>query len=187
MSILRIAALMLAATATASGGSIVFDFNALVVGTTTQFPDTVGGLTTTYSSPSDPGAFVVSQSFFTTLTGNILLQNVSGAVLSIDFSDPQSSVALSFATATVDPFEMDAYSGSTLLGSSTASGLVRSSQFPEGIISFSGGPFDRVLLFTRDGSPFAIDDVTAMPEPSSLLLIVFGFTALRGLATRFDR
>src|ERR1035437_9864921 len=113
MSILRIAALVLAATATASGGSIVFDFNALVVGTTTQFPNTVGGLTTTYSSPSDPGGFVVFQSFFTTLTGNVLLQNVSGAVLSIDFSDPQSSVALSFATATVGPFEMDAYSGFT--------------------------------------------------------------------------
>ncbi len=51
----------------------IFNFDNDTFGTMTTFTDTVNGLSATFSSPPSPGAFSIQQSFFDTLTGNVLI------------------------------------------------------------------------------------------------------------------
>jgi hypothetical protein len=47
-----------------TGHDPIFNFDADSVGTATPFTDVNGGLSATFSSPSDPGGFVVAPTFF---------------------------------------------------------------------------------------------------------------------------
>ena len=163
----------------------IFNFDSDAVGKATAFTDTVGGLSATFTTSGDPGGFVVGPTFFATLTGNVLLDpgpaGLNNLTLTIAFSAPQTSISMNFATDTLIgvPFDLSAFNGATLVGSSTATGTMPSGFFfPEGVISFSGPAFNRVVLSAPTALDFAIDNVnvnvTAVPEPGSLSLVAFG-------------
>ena len=161
----------------------IFNFDNDAFGTTTTFTDTVNGLSATFSSPSSPGAFMVQQSFFETLTGNVLI-TPDTVPLTISFSSDQSAIALVFATAdfvTPSPFTLTAYEGNTAVGSTTLPGMFLSGfLFPEGEIAFGGANFNSVVL-SAPSLGFAIDDVqvaAATPEPGTEFMLGIALIAL---------
>jgi len=176
-----------------------FDFDSLAVGDSTPFSLTNNGLTASFSSPgSDPGAFEIIPSFFSTLTGNVLLTpgpaGLSNIPLVIDFSQPVTSISLNFALNTGDPtttLDLTASLGGSIVGGASATGTVPPGfTFPEGVLSFSG-LFDSVTLSTL-ALNFAIDNVVVefnpgvvTPEPSSLLIAgVLGLGLFGGAVRR---
>jgi hypothetical protein len=183
--------------------SVIFNFDTDNVGTTTTFTDTAGGFSATFSSPDDPGEFVIMPTYglFDTLTGNVLgdpaYADVPNAPLSITLSAPATALSLAFVTddySTPSPFVLDAYNGSTLVGTATSTGIYPSGYyFPEGEISFTGATFTSVVLSTT-APDFAIDNVlvapaTAAPEPASSALLLLGLlgmapTAVAGVRRR---
>lgn len=175
----------------------IFTFDNDNVETVTTFTDTVNGLSATFSSPAGPGAFTVQQSFFETLTGNVLgspgpafLNNVS---LTINFSSNLTAIDLLFATAdfnTPSPFTLTAYEGNTLEGSNTRPGMfLPGFTFPEGEIAFSGATFNSVVLSTTAPN-FAIDNVqvaAATPEPAYNWILGLGLSAFGAARWRRER
>jgi hypothetical protein len=166
-------ALLAAGFSALADASVVFTFDNDSVTTATTFTDTVGNVSATFSSASAPGAYSVQQSFFDTLTGNVLASGVS-APLTISFNSNLSAIDLLFATAdfnTPSPFTLTAYEGNTLAGTNTSVGMfIGSFLFPEGEIAFDGATFNSVVLSSAAPS-FAIDNVAvapaaATPEPS---------------------
>jgi hypothetical protein len=116
------------------------------------------------------------------LTGNVLLDpgpaGLNNLALMVVFSAPQTSISLNFATNSVAGvlFNLNAFSGASAVGSAAASGVIPLGfSFPEGVISFSGPAFDRVVL-SSSALDFAIDNVTvdAIPEPGALSLLTLG-------------
>lgn len=182
-----------AALCGAAHASTVFNFDNDNLGTTTGFTDTVNGLSATFSSSSDPGGFVVYQSIFETLTGNVLgdpgplgLDNLS---LSVDFSANLAAVTLDFATSdfsTPSPLTLEAYENSTLIGSATATGqFLNGFSFPEGEIAFAGSPFNQIVI-SSTASDFAVDNIAVAPAPEpttyallGIALLALGVPALR--------
>ncbi len=171
-----------------------FNFDADTVGTATSFTDTNNGISATFSSPSGPGAFSVQQSFFETLTGNVLGSPGPGfqnnPSLDIAFNTNLSAITLVFATSdffTPSPLTLSAYEGNTLVGSDSLAGMfLPGFTFPEGEIAFSGAKFNSVVLSTPAPN-FAIDNVTvaaATPEPASEFLLGLGLVALSMPAIR---
>jgi hypothetical protein len=172
-------------SAAAAHGTTVFNFDNDSPGTATGFTDTVGGLSATFSSNDDPGGFVVYQSIFQTLTGNVLGDpgpaGQDGLMLSVGFNQALSAVALSFATSdfsTPSPLTLDAYYNGTLVGTATQTGqFLSGGTFPEGEIAFASGPFNSFTL-SSTATDFAIDNIAvanaAIPEPASLALFGLG-------------
>jgi hypothetical protein len=176
-----------------ASAAAVFNFDNDGLGTSTTFTDTVNGLSATFSSSADPGGFVVYQSMFETLTGNVLGDPgpafQDNLALNIDFSQDLSVIDLDFATAdfsTPSPFTLTAYENSVLVGSATSTGqFLAGFTFPEGEVSFSGGVFDQVVL-SSTSSDFAVDNIdvipnvaiTQTPEPGTLCLLGIGLILL---------
>jgi hypothetical protein len=161
-----------------------FDFETTLPGTATPFTNTVSGLSATFSSSGDPGGFAVMATFFQALTGNVLINpgpaGLDNLVLTIVFSIPQTNISMDFATNSPAgvPFNLDAFNGASAVGSASATGAIPSGfLFPEGVISFSGPAFNRVVL-SSPALDFAVDNVsvstTAIPEPGSLMLLIAG-------------
>ena len=177
-------------------GTVTFNFNSDPSGKATQFTDTSGGISGTFSSSGDPGGFQVGPSFFKTLTGQVLLDpgpaGLNNLTLTVLFSTTGSSITLDFATNSSAgvPFDLSAYDGSTLVGTATVTGTIPSGfTFPEGAISFSGATFNEVVLSAPAATDFAVDNIafttgTSVPEPSTALLMFFGASALLTLARR---
>jgi hypothetical protein len=177
----------------------VFTFDSDITGTAPTFTDTVGGLSVTFTSPSDPNGFSIGPSTFSTLTGQILADgpgNASPLPLTLTFSAPLTNISLLFATNSGAgvPLFLNAYSGGaggTLVGTASASGSIPPGfGFPEGSLSFGGAVFDTIVL-SSTAIDFAIDDVSATltPEPGSwgTAALGLGFIALlyrRGTRTR---
>ena len=95
----------------------MFNFDTDRPGTATGFTDTVNGLSAVFSSNGDPGGFVVCQSIFRTLTGNVLGDpgpaGQDGLTLAVDFSQSIGAVTLDFTISdfsTPSPFALNAYS-----------------------------------------------------------------------------
>jgi hypothetical protein len=161
-----------------------FDFEDIVAGTPTLFPDTVNGLTATFSSSPDAGGFAVTSmpGFFQTLSGNVLLDSTQES-LTITFSAPLSDISLDFATFDAQPLNLSAFLVGAPVGSSSATGTVPAGfSLPEGVLSFNGAAFDTVVLSSLTPN-FAIDNVAAtdppaVPEPGSLLLCGGALAAL---------
>jgi len=185
----KVTRLLLAAATfcAAAGASTVFNFDSDGLGTSTNFTDMVNGLSATFSSPADPGGFVVYASMFDTLTGNVLGDpgpaGADNLDLSIAFSENLGALSLDFATAdfgTPSPLTITAYENSTLVGSSSATGSFPSGfSFPEGQVSLSGKTFNQ-LVVSSTAPDFAIDNiaVTAAPEPAAIALFGLGLLAL---------
>lgn len=174
----------------AANAATVFTFDSDSLGTTTNFTDTVNGLSASFSSSADPGGFVLYASMYQTLTGNVLgdpgpagMDNLS---LSVKFNQTLGAATLDFVTSdftTPSPFTLTACENSTLVGSTTASGTFLSgSTFPEGAITFAGGNFDQ-LVFSSTAADFAIDNLavapaSTIPEPALPALFAAGLLAL---------
>ena len=176
---------LLAVSSPALRADATFNFDSDTLGTTTPFTDTNNGVSATFSSPSDPGGFlVIGVSTFDTLTGKVLIDNPStNRTLAIQFSSLQSAISLDFATDSPGGvlFDLDAFDGGTQVGSVTAIGSIPLGfTFPEGIISFSGAEFDSVVLSAPTAPAFAIDNVTVtgVPEPTSLPVSVLALGVL---------
>jgi PEP-CTERM motif len=177
-------------------GTVVFNFDSDPSGQATPFTDSSGGVLATFTSSGDPGGFGIAASFFETLTGQVLLDpgpaGLNNLTLSIVFSTTASAISMDFATNSMIgvPFDLAAYSGSTLVGTATATGSIPGGfTFPEGMITFNSASFDKVVLSAPDAVDFAIDNVSlttgpAVPEPATAFLMVFGGVAILALARR---
>ena len=161
----------------------IFNFDNDALGTATGFTDTVNGISATFSSSADPGGFVIYQSMFETLTGNVLgdpgpafQDNLS---LTINFSQGLSAVTLDFATSdfiTPSPFTITAYENGLSVGSATSTGqFLNGFTFPEGEIAFEGGTFNQLVL-SSPAMDFAVDNINVIgaPEPGSFALLGSG-------------
>ena len=187
--------LSLALLGAAANASTIFNFDSDTPGTSTTFTDSVDGLSATFSSSADPGGFVVYASMFETLTGNVLGDpgpaGLDNLALKIGFSQNLSAITLDFATSdfiTPSPFTITTFEGSTQVGTATSTGqFLQGFTFPEGEITFEGGPFDNVVL-SSTAMDFAVDNVTviAAPEPGTLALLGAGLllTGLPSLRRR---
>jgi hypothetical protein len=178
-----------AITATAKA-SIVFDFNSDSLGTTTTFTNTVDGLNATFSSPADPGGFIVYSSTFSnfvTLTGNVLgdpgPSGQDDLPLFVSFSADLNAIEFDFATAdfiTPSPLTLDAYLNSQLVGSITETGQFLGGSFPEGEIAFDGSAFNNIVISSL-APDFVIGNInvnTAAPEPGLFAILGLGFAAI---------
>ncbi len=182
--------LAVVALAAAANASTVFNFDADNLGTSTTFTDTVDGLSATFSSTGDPGGFVVYQSFFETLTGNVLGDpgpaGLDNLALTVNFSQNLSAVELDFATSdfiTPSPLTLAAYENSTLVGSNSLPGeFLPGFTFPEGEIAFDGAIFNQIVI-SSTATDFAVDNINvipaaAAPEPATCALLGAGLLAL---------
>ena len=161
----------------ASAAPITFNFDT-DTGSFTPFTDTVDGLSATFTSPADPGGFAVGSSFFSTLTGGVLLDpgpaSANGLPLTISFNALLGSLSLDFATnsGVGVPLQLQAFDDALPAGATSAMGTIPPGfSFPEGSISISGA-FNEVVL-SSTAFDFAIDNiaVTLVPEPSDFVLI----------------
>jgi len=192
--------LLLAPSGAAQAQTATFNFDADAFGTATTFTDVSSGLAATFSSPADPGGFTVFPSLFTTLSGNVLIDDVLNAnsqiPLDIAFSRPARAFSLSFAQTSTNagPFRADFFSGGVLVGSASALGTPVGPSNSEGFLSFSGGPlFDSVVLTSPNSVAFAVDNLQvdaapAVPEastPASLgLLLALGMGGVAAAGRR---
>ncbi len=152
------------------------------LGTNTTFSDSNSGVTATFSSPADPGGFVTASTsgYFSWGPEMLFDPGSSGASnipLDIGFDTTLTSITMDFGTDGSGPFDLSAYLGASLVGSVSVTGTVVVT-FPEGIISFSGANFDKLVLTSPQTPYFAIGNVNAvaLPEPSyALILPVLGF------------
>jgi hypothetical protein len=174
-----IAALILSAPVRAQAAS--FNFESVPLGTTTPFSVTNGGVTASFSSP-DGAVFFVGNSFFSTLTGHVLLDaDAPLHTLIVTFDQPINAGSVRFAVNgdVASTLTMQLFLGAAPVLSLTASGIIPPAfSFPEGSLAYSG-PLGDNLRFTSTAVNFAIDDLevtaaAAVPEPSTLGLLGSG-------------
>jgi len=178
--------LLAVALALPAAASPIFTFDNVVVGTAVPFSSTSEGITATFSSPDGP-AFFVTPAFFSTLSGNVLLdadpaQHAVGVTLSAPFDVINLLFALNGpATSTFTLTALLGGLGGAIVGAATATGTIPGAGgfvFPEGQIAFNGALFDAIRL-TSSAQDFAIDRValsspTLVPEPATLFLVALG-------------
>jgi hypothetical protein len=163
-----------------------WSFDDLLIGVPTPFSQTKSGITANFSTVAGPlDAFAIGSSFFTTLTGNVLLSaNGASNRLGIGFNRVIDSLDLAFALntqVTTDPFLVQSFLGANLVGSLAAFGTLRASGFVEGSFVTRGTSFDRVVISSL-APDFAIDRlnarVTTTPEPDAWLLMAVGLAGI---------
>ncbi len=183
-------AILLFFSSTALFADTLFISGSVPPGTTTPFSETDNGLTATFTSPADPGGFIIAPSFFS-FGPQILVDpgpaNASNIPLDISFSAPLASISMDFGLdGAPGPFQLDAYLHGSLVGSATAMGVIPSGyQFPEGVISFSGTAFDSLVLTSPTTPYFGVANLDVpIPEPSSLILLATALAGAGGVLRR---
>ena len=172
----------------ATAQTVKFDFDTgtptLAVGQSVPFDQTSGGVTAHFSSPSG-AAFSVQTDLSTgwhlsQFSGHYLNDNnLNLNALDIKFSQPLTSVTLTFATADFQQVEvpttikLTAYLDTTTsapVGSATTHGTYAGDTMPMGTLSFtSAQPFNVVEISippqALGASDFLLDNITATPGP----------------------
>lgn len=174
---------------TVHAAPITYDFEDVPLGMTQSFTDVRGGVAANFST-IDPSGFDVYQN-----SGLFLLPPFMGHAISngtgfpIDIRYPVSlvSASLDFGTDNLPGVSavatLKAYvggPGGVLVASISVPGTVPlGGEFPQGIASVSASAFDTLVVSgTQPG--LAIDNLTvsAVPEPSSILLVLSGMLAV---------
>ena len=183
-------AILLFFSSTALFADTLFISGSVPPGTTTPFSETDNGLTATFSSPADPGGFIIAPSFFS-FGPQILVDpgpaNASNIALDISFSWAQTSISMNFGLdGAPGEFELDAYLHGALVGTASAMGVIPNGyQYPEGTISFSGTAFDSLVLTSPTTPYFGIANIDIpLPEPSSLMLLATALAGAGGVLRR---
>lgn len=189
------AAMLGAHLASAGAVTVLFDFENQPIYTETPFSIAGGGITATFSGPKDvdPGAFGIASNFpsptglqYRLMSGDFLTIGsafgASGSALTITSSALLADFTFDFALD--DPLATSTLSFSTNAGGtgSAHAGLASGFRYPEGTLSFSGAAFTS-LTITSSAIDFQIDNlrvtpVIAVPEPTSLLLLVAGLPVI---------
>ena len=174
----------------------LFNFEGNPVGTYTPFTDVDNGISATFTSNGDPGGFAVFGSFFTTLSGNVLVDPgpaaIDGLELIVDFSKELDSVSLDFAInplSASDTFTLSAYQGGKLVGTSTESGVVPpGSIYLEGVAAFEGEVYNKIVL-SSTALDLAVDDISviAAPAPEPAPMSLLGLASLAGVMVVHQR
>ena len=168
-----------------SASADVISFASLAAGAATPVSVSNGTLTATFSSPDGP-VFSVFPSFFSTLTGNVLIDNDAAQhELDIVFDKDINSISLLFGlngsdSSSITLRAMFGGLGGLAVGSVSGNGEVGSGGlFPEGALSFNAATFNAVRV-TSTATDFAIAnvDVAAVPEPASFTLFAIAFTVI---------
>jgi hypothetical protein len=175
---------MTAALVPAAAHATLFDYENIALGTTTNFTDTVGGLSATFTGSASVCA---AGGLFVTLAGHVEAQELcnnpaNGAQtgpLGISFSSDQSSVSFDFATVELVPgtsgaLTVQAFENANLVATSVFNSIVPPGHAGgEGLASITA-TFNRLML-TGDTSDtlLAIDNINtpAVPEPASIALL----------------
>jgi hypothetical protein len=189
-----LAAAACAVLAAAPAHAQLFDFEGAdsPLGTSTPFSLTRGGLTADFTA--HPGTFLVANpAIFATLSGNLLGDiDATSNTLEILFDQLINSASLRFAQndlSNTSNLTMNVFNGGAIVGQVISAGTISPGfLFPEGVLSFAGGPFDRLVLFTDLATDFAIDDLqigpSVVPEPGAVVLLATGLLALGVVAAR---
>ncbi len=206
LSLAALALLGLAAATPARAQVGLFNFDSDSVGTTigaaTPFSDTSGGITATFSSPSDPGAFAVTAAADLSpgsvlLSGNVLASGLSSppilnAPLDIAFDQNLSDLTLDFLDSDngrgpLQTFTLQAFENGAPVGTVTVPGVIPANGFnPEGVIGFFGpSVFNSVELSTATTNAFAVDNIGVVaapaPVPEASTTISFGLLLMLGM------
>jgi hypothetical protein len=160
----------------------VYDF---VIPSETPFSLTSNGLTATFDCNNGPrSCSAIDLTGIISLPGTVLATSTATS-MSILFSSNATSISLDFSTFGAGLFELSTLENGAPVGFVTAPGK------PGGTISFTGGPFNGVIMDSTSIAPgLAIDNVdvkpvaTATPEPATLLLLVSGLGGVAALWRR---
>lgn len=150
-------------------------------------PATIGPAT--FSSPSDPGAYVFGPNagLFTDLGPYVLSSAGSAASLDITFLAEQSDLSFDFALGDFfglggsDTLTITTNTGAT---ATATAGLVGSDLYPEGSFSSLGDLGDFTSVAISSAYPIVIADLTSVPEPASILLVGAGLLGLGAVRRR---
>ena len=162
---------------------VVFNFDSTPTGTHTPFSLTQSGLTASFGGS---GVFAVIDTTgfgFTNLSGNALFQVDTGN-LDISFNGTLPGMHFDFAMPNLsDTLTVQAYLNGVAVGApvNITNLTADSGGFGEGLYSFQGS-VNEVQISGND--LFAVDNVTAVPEPASLLLLGSGLVGLAGRKLR---
>jgi hypothetical protein len=188
--------MLLAGSAAVVRADSIFNFDNIAAGTPTPFFDTNNGVTATFTGSISDGFIVQSANQFQGFVGgnNLYQQDppYTFITLRIGFSGPQASTAFNFAlngtsnaTLTLTPFLAGSAVGSPFtVGSSLSSDGV----YSLGSLAFNPGlDFDSFEL-SSNVEAIALDDlsvspaeVSGVPEPAPVALLLFGMAGMLGL------
>ena len=179
----------------------IFNFEDLGVGTTTAFPilETNNGVTASFSSPTEPGAFNIDVNPSGLGSGLRLIQTDATATglgahlvsLTVAFDQQFQSANLPFAilaaTGSNPQLTLQAFLGGTPVGSistSTSTDISNNPAYSGGVLTFSPGTAFDSFQLNSNFPGFAIDElslstsaVSGVPEPASLALLMSGMAA----------
>ncbi len=170
-----------------------FSFVYPKVGLGTPFTVSTGGISAQFLSNADPYGFHVEPSTFFTITGPVLIDSGispdSQLVIGIAFSQAVDSVSFGFAldSTVSSTLYLRASNGTSLVSESSAAGEVPSGGgIAEGVMAFSGTPFDELLIVDPTDPAFAIGEITvsSIPEPAGWALLGLGLLALADVRRR---